>query len=232
MTARFMLSMILPVFFAAAATMQTARAETLPELLTRMDQSAEGFSTMTGNLKQLDHTEILGENEQQTATVKLKRVKAGLLGRVEFAEPNRRTVALHDRVVEVYYPKSNTVQITDVGKFGQQLDQFLLLGFGTSGKELQKNYRVKLIGTESVGDRSATHIELTPRTKEALEYFKTAELWIAQGSATYPVQEKIHKNAQDYTLITYTDVKLNSPLSDKELELKLPPGVKKIYPQK
>lgn len=233
MTSRSFTLRVLPLIVSSAAIAAlwanpVPTVENLAQLLARMDQASTAFTGMTASLKQVDHTEILGENEQQTAIVKLKRAKAGIVGRLDFNDPNRRTVSLRDRTVQVFYPKSNTVQITDIGKFGQQLDQFLLLGFGTSGKDLQKNYSVKLLGPASVGQQPTTHIELTPRSKEALEYFKTAELWIAQGS-TYPVQEKIHTNAQDYKLITYSDVKLNAPITDKELELQLPAGVKKIF---
>lgn len=208
-----------------------ARAETLAELLTRMDQAAVGFTGMTANLKQVDHTEILGENETESAGVRLKHTRNGLVALLEFAEPNRRIVSLHERVVEVFIPKSKTVQIYDVGKFGQQLDQFILIGFGTSGKDLQHNFTLKLVGPSTVGDKKTTQIQLIPKTKEAADLFKSADLWIATDGV-YPVQEKIHKNAQDYILINYTDVKLNAPLTDKELELKLPSGVKKIYPNK
>jgi outer membrane lipoprotein-sorting protein len=205
--------------------------ESLSELLSRMDQASASFTGMTANLKRVDHSEILASNEEEMAQVKLKRSKTGLVGRVDFPEPNRRTVSLRDRTVEVYYPKSNTVQIVDAREFGQQFDQFLLLGFGTSGKDLEKSYTVRLLGPATVGDQKTTHIELIPKSKQMLEYFQKAELWMAQG-APYPVQEKVYTGSQDYKLINYTDVKLNAPLTDKELELQLPAGVKKIYPQK
>jgi outer membrane lipoprotein-sorting protein len=228
MKATFLLFFYLSTVLSSAALAD----ESLPELLARMDRAAASFTGMTAGLKQVEHTEVLGENETQNAIVKLKRVNGGLSGRVDFAEPNRRIVGLRGRTVEVYVPKSDVVQIYDVGKFGQQFEQFLLLGFGLSGKELQRTYNVKLLGAVMVGSRRATYIEIVPKSKDALEYFKRAELWIAQGDSTYPVQEKIHKNGQDYLLITYSDVKLNAPLADKELELKLPAGVQKIYPNK
>lgn len=227
MTAR---NFILHFCLFAAAT-SAVRAETLAELMARMDAASATFTGMTASLKQLDHQEILGENETQTALVKLKKSKAGLVARLDFAAPNQHTVSLRSRTVEVFTPKSNTVQIYDIGKFGSQLDQFLLLGFGTSGKELQKNYDVKLIGAATVGDRKTTHIELVPKSKQALEYLKKAELWIAVDGA-YPIQEKVHKNATDYFLINYSDVKINAPLADQDLEMKLPAGVTKIYPNK
>ncbi len=205
-------------------------AESLNDVLARLDKSAESFESMTGNVTQLTHTDVIDENETQTAEVRLKRTKNGIVGRVDFGPPNKKTLGIRNRQVQMYYPKTNVVELYDVGKFGEQLDQFLLLGFGTSGKELQRNYKIKLIGTDNVNGKPAAHLELTPRSKEAQNIFKKADIWLGLD-VNYPVKEKIQKNDQDYTLITYTDVKLNTPLSDKDLELNLPPDVKKIVPQ-
>jgi outer membrane lipoprotein-sorting protein len=208
-----------------------ASAESLNDVLARMDRSSDTFQGMTAKLSQVNHTEVINENETVNATVKLHRSKTGLTGRVDFSGPNQKIVSVDARKVRVYYPKSNLVELYDVGKYGNQLDQFLLLGFGTSGQELKKNYQVRLIGSETIAGKPTTHLELTPKSKEAKDIFKKADLWLAQD-ADYPLQEKIHKNDQDYTLITYSDVKLNPALADKELELVLPPGVKQVTPQK
>ncbi len=208
-----------------------ARGETLKEFLARMDRSADTFRGMTANLSQVQHTAIINEDEHDSAMVRLKKTKDGLHGYVEFNDPNRRIIGFQNRELQVYYPKTHTVDIYDLGKHGAQLDQFLLLGFGTSGKDLEKSYKVRVTGTETLDGKPVTQIELTPRTAEALEYMKKIELWIPQN-ASYPVQEKIYKNAQDYILINYSDVRINSGLTDKDLELRVPAGVKKNYPQK
>lgn len=221
--------LIVPLLFSSVLTI---RAESLNDVLARLDKSAQSFQGMSAQLTQVTHTEIINENETQKSTVRMKKGKAGgIFGRVDFSGPNQMIVGIRDREVQKYYPKSNNVEVYDVGKFGDQLDQFLLLGFSTSGKDLQKNYKLKLLGQEAVAGRQATHLELTPKSKEAQDIFKKAELWLAVD-ANHPVQEKIFKNDQDYTLITYSDVKLNPPLNDKDLELNLPAGVKRITPQK
>ena len=206
-------------------------AESLNDVLARLDTSADSFQSMTGDLTQVTHTDVINENETQNAEVRLKRTRDGIVGRVDFGPPNKKTLGIRNRQVQVYYPKTNVVELYDVGKFGEQLDQFLLLGFGTSGKELQRNYKIKLIGTETINGRAATHLELTPRSKETRNIFQKADIWLGQD-VNYPVKEIVHKNDQDYTLIMYTDVKLNTPLSEKDLELNLPPDVKKITPQR
>lgn len=222
---------ILFLFGACVAASLPVRAEALDAALARMDRAAAAFTGMTANFTQINRVEVINETEKLEARVKLRRTKGGLLGRVDFAGPNQRVVSVEQRKVRVYYPKSNLVELYDVGKYGNQLDHFLLLGFGTSGKELQKNYKVRLVGTETIGDRAATRLELIPKSKQALEIFKKADLWYALD-AGYAIQERIQKNEQDYTLITYSDVKLNPGLTDKDLELVLPAGVKQVTPQK
>jgi len=206
-------------------------ADTLKDVLARMDRSAETFQSMTANLTQLQHNAIINEDERDSAAVRMKKEKGGLRGFVEFAEPNRRLIGFQSRQLQVYYPKTNTVNIYDLGKHGAQLDQFLLLGFGTSGKQLEKSYNMRVTGTEALNGKPVTRLELVPKTEEVKEYLKELELWIPT-SASYPVQEKIHKNDQDYILIQYSDVKINPGLTDKDLELTLPAGVNKVYPQK
>lgn len=208
-----------------------ASAETLPALLARMDKAAESFQSMSASLEQTTYTEVIDTTEKQVGSVKLKKAKAGLLGRVDFTQP-QLVIGFHDRKVEKFYPATKVVEVYDVGKHGDKLDQFLLLGFGTSGQELQKNYSVKLVGDETIAGKPSTHIELTPKSKEALEYFKKAHLWIAQGAATYPVQEQIFTNVKDYTKVVYRDVQLNPSFTEKSLELTLPSGVKRITPGK
>jgi outer membrane lipoprotein-sorting protein len=205
-------------------------ADALPEILLRMDAAARNFESMTADMKQVTHTEIIDENDTAVGTVRLKQVKNGLLGYVHFTEPPK-VIAFQTRKIEVYYPKTKVVEQYDVDKYSDQLNQFLLLGFGTSGKDLQKNYDIQLAGSETVAGKPTTHIVLTPKSKQALEYLKKAELWILDG-ATYPIQEKLWKNADDYVLVTYSNVKLNVPLSDKEFALNLPPGVQRIRPGK
>src|SRR6476620_10654983 len=109
-------------------------AASLPDILARMDKNADSFQGMTANLTQINHTEIINENETQNAVVKMKRTKEGIVGRVDFSGPNQKILGIRERQLQMFYPKSKVVELYDVGKYGDQLDQFLLLGFSTSGQ--------------------------------------------------------------------------------------------------
>ncbi|MBI2680931.1 MAG: outer-membrane lipoprotein carrier protein LolA, partial [Candidatus Solibacter usitatus] len=150
---------------------------------------------------------------------------------VEFTEPDPKSIAVQGERVEIYYPKMQTVEEYDVGKNRALLDQFLLIGFGTSGKELSAAYQMKYLGEENVGGMNTAHLELIPKSKEVLQQLSKLELWLHETGA-YPVQQKITQRGGDYHLFTYTSVNLNTPRSDADLKLKAPKNAKRVTPQK
>jgi outer membrane lipoprotein-sorting protein len=209
-----------------------ATAETLEGVLKRMDQGAQGFKGMVANLKRVTHTAVLNDNSEETGTIRLKRSSASdLKVRIDFTTPDQFTVVFRGRKLEKYFPKIQTVQEYDLGKQRQLVDQFLLLGFGTSGKELTRSYDIKFLGAAPANGQSAWHLELIPKSPEAREHLKKVDLWISAANGQ-PVQQTFHEPSGDYNIIAYSNVRLEPSLSDKVLELDLPKGVKREYPQK
>lgn len=206
----------------------------LQDLLSRMDQAAASFQSMWSKVRYITHTAVLDDNSEETGTVLMKKIRANLVqGLIDFVTPDRRTVTIEQRKVKIYYPKIKTVEIYDLGKHGEQLDQFLMIGFGTSGTELARDYSMKLLGEDKARGQKALRVELTPKSGEAREILQKLDLWVPEKpDPPYPIQEKIFEKSGDYRLVMYSDTKINPPVSAGALQLKLPPGVKTQYPQK
>jgi outer membrane lipoprotein-sorting protein len=215
----------------AAVLLCGLRAESLTDVLARMDRAAQEFRTFSANVKRTEFTAVLSETTEVTGTVRLRRGKGGTEGIMEFQGQDPYLVHFGGRTVEVFYPKANTVQIYDTGKRAGAVEQFLLLGFGTSGAAIRKDYEVKLGGSEPLAGLQTTRIELAPKAAEMKNILTKVELWIPEGQAN-PVQEKVTTPSRNYTLIVYSDPRLNGAAPDAEFVLKLPANVKKVYPQK
>jgi len=216
----------------ATALLAPLSAATLEQTLKAMDQSAASFRSMSSRIRRVAHTAVINEDNVDTGMIRLKRGKSGDLRMlVELNEPDQKSVAFQGRKLEIYFPKIQTVQEYDVGKNRDLLEQFLLLGFGSSGRDLAANYTMKALSTETVSGAETTRIELIPKSKQVLEHLKKVELWISD-SGGYPLQQKFYLPGGDYTLVTYSEVHINPNLSDADLKLKLPKGVKREYPQR
>jgi outer membrane lipoprotein-sorting protein len=205
-------------------------------ILARMDKAAIKFKNMTARVTNLVHTDVISDDSTETGTVVMQKVGAGeVRGLINFLTPDKRSVSFENRKLSLYYPKINTVQEFDLGKHGEQLDQFLMIGFGTSGTALAKDYDVSVLRTATVkGFEGIQTIRLLliPKTAEARLYVRQVELWIPETGDPYPVQEKISAPSGDYRVITYTELKTNQPLPPGALQLKPARGFKTEYPGK
>lgn len=208
-------------------------SDSVHDVLGRMDKAAAGFKSMTAQVTHVTHTDVLNEDSTENGTVVMQKVQAGeVQGRVDFTVPDRKTLTFEKRRVQEYLPKINTLQVFDLDKHGQQLDQFLMIGFGTSGTELAANYAVTLLAPEQINGQAMTRLQLIPKSGEAKHYVQKLELWIPEQGDPYPVREKITEPSADYILVTYSDLKINPALAADALRLNLPPGVKTEHPGK
>ena len=100
----------------------------------------------------------------------------------------------------------------------------MLLGFGSNSGDLRSAYTVTSGGADSINGEKTFRIILVPKDAEVLARVKKCELWISDKGWT--VQQKFHTGGGDYVLSTYSGMKLNPIIADKELKLELPRGVK------
>ena len=211
---------------------QGLMASTLEEALARIDKAAAGFRGLTAHIKKASYTAIIKESTEEEGKMTLFRPKPkDLRMLVEFEKPEIRAVAYQNRKIQIFYPKLMTVQEYDLGKQASLVDQFLLLGFGTSSRDLQQSYDIKLAGEDVLPGGKADRLELVPKSEEARKSVKRIEIWISETDGV-TVQQKVHQPSRDYVLISYSDIKLNPAMTEDSVKLKLPKGVKKETPQK
>jgi len=208
-------------------------AADLDAVLDRIDKAGAAFRAMSAKLHRVSHTAVINEDNADSGTVLLKLAHAhDLRMLIDLTEPDPKSVAFQGHTVEIFYPKAATVQEFDVGKGKDRalLEQFFLLGFGTSRADLQASYNLRLIGPDTIDGQKAERLELIPKSKEVLQHLPKLEMWVADNG--YPIQQKFYLPGGDYQLATYSDVKINPQIADSELKLHLPKNVKREYPQR
>jgi outer membrane lipoprotein-sorting protein len=203
-------------------------ADPLSNTLARMDTAARGFKSMTADIVDLEHTAVVNDDSTLKGTYKIRRNKGETRMLIEFTGAEAKSISLEGSQAKVYYPKINTEQVYNIGAKKSLVDEFLLLGFGASGDDLKASYDVTYAGAENIGGQPTSHIKLVPKSKDVLQRLKQAELWIADSPplAGLPLQQKFTTSgAGDFKLVTYSNVKLNPSLSDRDLKLKTASGV-------
>lgn len=210
----------------------SAASLTLPELFAKLDQNAASFRAMSAKLERIDYTAVFKDATKESGSILMLKKKNGSVEMlIDFTHPDPKKVSYSDKKVQSYLPKINTVQIVDVGKIDSLISQGVLIGFGTTSKELQKTYTIRLLAEETINGKPSTHLELIPKKDSPLMKLKKIEVWLANADG-YPVRQKLFQGAGDYNQATYTDLKINPPLTENDVRLDLPKNVKKEFPAK
>jgi outer membrane lipoprotein-sorting protein len=151
--------------------------------------------------------------------------------RIELTQPDARTILRDGDNFYIYNPKIRRVEEYNLGNKKSVVDQFLLLGFGTSGKSLVESYAIALKGEETLDGRKVLLLELLPKTEEVKKQLSKIQLWLDE-STWLPVQQQFFETGSgDYFIIHYKNIVRNVKISDAEFKPHWPHGTAKIQPQ-
>ena len=199
----------------------------LESILARMDEAAARFTSVMGNLQYTKVTVIVDDHSTETGKIFFEKTKKRPRVMIAFDTPAEKYVLFADGKVSIYRPKIAEVEEFSVGDRQELLEQFLLLGFGTSGRDLQKGYEVRLAGQETLDGRLSFHLELTPKSDSVTRQLKGVELWISSDT-WQPVQQKFVEPSQDYLLARYSGLQQNAKIPAKRFQLPLQGKVRTI----
>jgi len=203
---------------------------TLETALAGMDQAAARFSAVTGNLEYTKVTVIVNDRSTERGTIYFEKMKGKTRVLLAFREPAEKYVLFEGTKVSLYRPKIAEVEEYDIQQRQGLVEQFLLLGFGTAGSDLQKAYGIAWRGEETVDGQRVVHLELTPKSAQASARLKQIELWLSPEN-WQPLQQKFWEPSGDYLLARYSGQKLNTKIPDRNFKLPLRGKVKTVRPQ-
>jgi outer membrane lipoprotein-sorting protein len=227
MTAFRPLFVILCTLIAMAASPFGARAAdtSLEVVFARIDKAAATFKGLTADMKRLHHVELVNANDLDEGTITVKKLKANDIRiLIKFTKPEPKMVMIGGGKAQVYTPKANEVQEADIKKHKDLINEVLLLGFGSSSKDLKASYTIQLGGPEVINGTPTVRIELAPKSEETRHTIKKCELWVPENGV--PVQQKFYEGGGDYQIATYSHIVLNPNIPDSAIKLDLPKGVK------
>jgi outer membrane lipoprotein-sorting protein len=201
---------------------------TVEEVLKQLDRGARMFQSLTADVERTKVTVVVNDHSTESGQMQVRRDDKM---RIELTSPDPRTILRDGDHLFIYTPKTRQVEEYDLSKHRDLVDQFLLLGFGTSAESLRKGYLITVEGEESLGTEKVVRLELTPKSDDVRKQISKIELWL--NEATWlPAQQKFYETGtEDYFIIRYTNVARNVSLSDSRFKPRWPGGVTRVKPQ-
>lgn len=220
---------------AAASFLSTIRASTSPQtnwtldnVLKQMDAQAADFRSLTADMERTKVTVVVNDKSVESGRIFVRRDDKM---RIEVTQPDARTILRDGDNFYIYNPKIHRVEEYNLGKKKSVVDQFLLLGFGTSGSSLKESYTVSLQGEETLDNRKVLRLDLLPKTEEVRKQLSKIQLWLDE-STWLPVQQQFFETGSgDYFIIRYRNINRNVRIPDNDFKPHWPHDTTKVQPQ-
>jgi outer membrane lipoprotein-sorting protein len=201
---------------------------TLDNVLGMMDKSAQDFRTLTADIAHIKYTDVVKDTSTESGKIFVRRDQKM---RIEFLQPDPRTILRIGDALFVYTPKINRVEEYDLGKNREMVDQYVLLGFGTKSENVKKSYDVTFMGETEMDHKKTVLLELTPKSDQVRKQIARIHMWIDEAS-WLPVQQKFFESgSEDYLIFHYTNVMKNLKISDAKFKQDWPKGVTRTKPR-
>ena len=123
---------------------------TLDSVLQTMDAAAAHFQTAQADFVWDQYQKVVDETDTQKGTVYYRRSGREIEMMADIKEPDRKFVLYKDGKLQVYQPKIEQVMEYSAGANHEEIESFLVLGFGGSGQDLKKAFDVSYQGEETV----------------------------------------------------------------------------------
>ena len=205
-------------------------ADQLQQTLDRMDDAAASFRGLRADIGRANYTAVIQDTDRSSGTIVVRRPKPkDMQMKMVIKEPEPQQISFAGRTGHQYNPKTNTDSEINVDKkYGGVVNEYILLGFGASAKDLRQYYTIALGGPETVEGHKTTRIELTPIKPDTTLQMIKAELWISDQTGL-TVQQKLNFAGGNYDLATYSNVRLDPSIPESAVQLDMPPNAKHVH---
>jgi outer membrane lipoprotein-sorting protein len=200
---------------------------TLEAVLRELDSASKNFHSLSADMERTKVTVVVNDKSTETGSILVHGDKMLL----ELKSPDPRTILRTGDSLYIYTPGLKRVEEYNLAQHRALFDQYVQLGFGTSGHELQKSYLVTLLGEPMLGDKKTAELELTPKADNERQQISKVQIWLDESS-WLPVQQQFNETGSgDYFVIRYSKMVRNAKIGDSEFKPKWPKGTEKISPQ-
>jgi outer membrane lipoprotein-sorting protein len=196
-------------------------------VLRQLDMQSKTFRSLSADVERTKVTVVVNDHSTETGSLLVRGDKMLL----QMKAPDARTILRTGDNLYVYTPGLNRVEEYNLGKNRTMVDQFLLLGFGTSGKELEKSYLITLLGEPTLDDKKTIELELTPKSGDARNQISKIQIWFDESS-WLPVQQQFNETGSgDYFTVRYSKIVRNPSIGESQFKPHWPKNTEKSRPQ-
>ncbi len=205
-----------------------AGAQTAPgrldEVLRQMDAASAKFRSATADFKWDFYQRVVRETSTQEGTIFFQKDGSATEMGARIDPPQAKTVSYKGGVLRLFDPGADHLTEVNAGANQTQYESFLTLGFGGSGKDLERVWTVTDMGTEPISDGTTTvqteKLDLVAKDANTRKNnFTHVLIWVDPMRAI-SLKQQFFTPSEDVRTAVYTHIRYNQAVEHGKFAIK------------
>lgn len=196
-------------------SMRAATDPALDKSLRQMDTAAAKFQSAEADLKWDFYEKVVRDTTTQTGSTYFLRTKSGTEMGAVITQPSLKYLRFGNGKGSLYDAVAKKLTPFDAGKDRSRVESFLTLGFGGSGKDLERAWSVTLQGNETVDGTPTVKLDLTPKDPATAQTFTHVLVWVDTTRAI-SLKQRFFTPEGDTRTTYYSHIRYNTPIDVKK----------------
>jgi outer membrane lipoprotein-sorting protein len=198
----------------------------LQKVLAEMDTASAKFQSAQADFVWDQYTAVVQSHDYQKGTIAFRRVgnATEMVAHVktENDQPAQKDVLYKGGELDFYQPALKQETILNAGA---NVERYLTLGFGGSGKDLAANWNIAYQGNETIDGVETTKLDLTPK-QGGNNQFTHITVWV-DSKRGISLKQIVFQDSGDSRTAVYSNIKMNS-VPASTFTLQVAPGTQKV----
>ncbi len=199
----------------------------LQKVLAEMDTASAKFQSAQADFVWDQYTAVVQSHDYQKGTIAFRRVgnATEMVAHVktENDQPARKDVLYKGGELDFYQPALKQETILNAGA---NVERYLTLGFGGSGKDLAANWNIAYQGNETIDGVETAKLDLTPKQPGSNNQFTHITVWV-DTKRGISLKQIVFQDSGDSRTAVYSNIKMNS-VPASAFTLQVAPGTQKV----
>jgi outer membrane lipoprotein-sorting protein len=216
--ATLLLSSIVSVLVTVAAVAQPKPGH-LDEVLRQMDAASLKFQSAEASFQWDLYEKVVQQTTTQTGTIYFKKEGTKTVMGARVTSPSTKILEYRNGVLTLFDPGTDHETIITSKGNQAQMESFLTLGFGGSGKEMAKAWTISDLGDETLNGVQTAKLDLVPKDPAVRNNCTHMTVWVDPVRGVM-LKQSFYMPSEDYRTSVFTNIKYNQPVDTKPYQIK------------
>ena len=191
----------------------------LDEVLREMDAASVKFKSAEADFRWDLFERVVKQTTSQSGSIYFLKDGANTEMGARIDLPAPKFLEFRDGTLRIFDPGPDHLMTISSKQNEAQVEAFLTLGFGGSGRDLAKAWTISDLGTEPVDGVETAKMDLVPKDPTVRNNCTHIIIWI-DSSRGVSLKQEFFMSSEDTRTSYYSNIRLNQKIDEKKYAIK------------